>query len=79
MNKFTGELAAHVEMAQSPIRNSWAKSNTIYERICHMELWQKMTRIVKSQEEMGKIHSYQDTCVPALFFIWNFPVTFDLT
>ena len=38
-------------------------------------------RIVKPQEEMGKIHSYQDTWVPALniFFIWNFPVTFDLT
>ena len=26
-----------------------------------MNVW-----IVKSQEEMGKIHSYQDTCVPAL-------------
>ena len=27
---------------------------------------QMNVRIVKSQEEMGKIHSYQDTCVPAL-------------
>ena len=27
---------------------------------------QMNVRIVKSQEEMGKIHSYQDTCIPAL-------------
>ena len=38
-------------------------------------------RIVKSQEEMGKIHSYHDTWLPALniFCIWNFSLTFDLT
>ena len=27
---------------------------------------QMNVRIVKSQEEMGKIHSYHDTCLPAL-------------
>ena len=41
---------------------------------------QMNVQIVKSQEEMGKVHSYHDTCLRALnFFIWNFPLTLDLT
>ena len=40
---------------------------------------QMNVRIVKSMEEMGKIHSYQDTCVPALniflYEIFRWPLT----
>ena len=40
---------------------------------------QMNVRIVKSQEEMGKIHSYQDTCIPALniflYEIFRWPLT----
>ena len=46
-----------------------------------LKIVQMNVRIVKSQEEMGKIHSYHDTWLPALniFCIWNFSLTFDLT
>ena len=45
----------------------------ICDRICHrimtendIKNGQMNVRIVKSQEEMGKIHSYHDTWLPAL-------------
>ena len=46
-----------------------------------LKIVQMNVRIVKCQEEMAKIHSYHDTWHPALhiFFIWNVPLTFDLT
>ena len=61
----------------------------MYDIICDavIELWQKITekngqmnvRIVKSQEEMGKIHSKHDTWLPALkiclYEIFRWPLT----
>ena len=63
----------------------------IFDIIWHavIEIWQKiiekmdklMYELWSPQEEMGKIHSYHDTWLPALsiFCIWNFSLTFDLT
>ena len=38
-------------------------------------------RIVTCQEEMGKIHSYHDTCISCLKICWYefFALAFDLT